>query len=93
MKARSSPSATLTEDDALALLRVGTVLGRGGNRELQRLLLTSLAAAHPNLGSDLVEHGGRSLSELAAQHTFSTPNVSTHRPRRAPRSSPPIAIC
>ena len=49
------------------LLRLGRVLGRLGNRELERHLLSSMGRRDPRGRSDLDEHGGRSFEELARE--------------------------
>jgi outer membrane protein assembly factor BamB len=52
-------------EDAL-LLRLARVLGERGNVELERSLMAELARVAPQLRSELPEHDGRTLAELAA---------------------------
>jgi len=68
-------------DDAGMLLRLGRVLGRLGNAELELSLVRSLAAQAPETPSDLPEHGGRTLSELEANLTAELPARTARLPR------------
>ncbi len=63
-----------TERDALTLLRVGAVLRARGNATFERELVGWLARDFGELRSNVPEHEGRTLSDLARQlATASTP--------------------
>jgi outer membrane protein assembly factor BamB len=60
-------SAASSEATALVLLRLAVVLERHGNRAYARAVLARCARLHPELVSDLPEHGGATLAELARE--------------------------
>ncbi len=62
-----SPDAPYSRFDPPALIRLGRVLGRLGNVEFERGLLTALTREDPTLTSDLAEHGPRPLTEVLAE--------------------------
>ena len=58
--------SSATEREVRALLRLSSVLARGGSRELSSALLRRLGQVRPEVRSDLDGDGGRTLAELAA---------------------------
>ena len=58
-----------TEAQARSLLRLAGVLGEGGNRALERAVLSALARELPELTSPIEAHGGATLAALARDLT------------------------